>query len=32
ALCQVRTKDFIDLKSLLEEQMTVDNQPQVYQM
>ncbi|RUR17193.1 F-box protein [Legionella sp. km535] len=32
ALCKVRTNDFIELKSLLEEQMTVDNQPQVYQM
>ncbi len=32
ALCKVRTNDFIGLKSQLEEQMTADNQPQVYHM
>lgn len=28
ALCKVRTNDFIDLKSQLEDQMTLDNHPQ----
>lgn len=32
ALCKVRTKEFADLRPLLEKQMTVDNQPQVFQM
>ncbi|BCA95452.1 hypothetical protein TUM19329_18130 [Legionella antarctica] len=32
ALCKVRTTDFIDLKSQLEDQMTADNHHQVYQI
>ena len=32
ALCKVRTNDFIDLKSQLEEQMTLDNHHQVSQI
>ena len=32
ALCKVRTKDFIDLKSQLEDQMTLDNHHQVSQI
>ncbi|WP_419420993.1 F-box protein [Legionella sp. D16C41] len=32
ALCKVRTQDFIDLKSQLEDQIIADNQLQVYQM
>ncbi|MGQ3887523.1 F-box protein [Legionella sp. CNM-1927-20] len=32
ALCEVRTKDFINLKSQLEEQMTLDNRHQVISM
>ena len=32
ALCKVRTNDFIDLKSQLEDQMTLDNHHQVSQI
>lgn len=32
ALCEVRTKDFIELKSQLEKQMTLDNPHQVFQI
>ncbi|BCA96882.1 hypothetical protein TUM19329_32430 [Legionella antarctica] len=32
ALCEIRTNDFINLKSRLGELMTVDKQPQIYQM
>ncbi|EHL31967.1 hypothetical protein [Legionella drancourtii] len=32
ALCEVRTNDFINLKSELEEQMTLDNRHQVFQI
>ncbi|MFO2513954.1 F-box protein, partial [Legionella pneumophila serogroup 2] len=32
ALCEVRTKDFIDLKSQLEEQASLDNHYQIVPM
>ncbi|HHP1228851.1 hypothetical protein D7217_14770, partial [Legionella pneumophila] len=32
ALCEVRTKDFIDLKSQLEDQMALNNHHQVSQI